>query len=179
VKCPQCKTSELKPVEIEQGLVAAGCESCSGVMLSLLYYRYWKEQVGDSYQNDNVDQHVEANDSQGAKLCPKCNRLMTKYNIGNEGNNRVELCAGCDEAWLDSGEWELLKSLELHSHLPDIFTESWQRKIRKSRQEERWDQHFSAIIGETDFNKVKDFKVWLDDHEHRTEIMHYITTHFD
>ncbi len=179
MKCPSCKTAALLPTEVEHGLVGAGCESCTGVLLSLFQYRYWAEnQRGPEVCGHDVDA-VEAEDSKSAKICPKCSKLMTKYRIGLEQDNRVDLCAHCDEAWLDSGEWTLLKSLELHGDLANIFTDSWQRKIRKDREQKKWDEHFSRLIGEDDFAKVKIFKEWLDSHKSMPDIKHYLTTNFD
>ena len=44
MKCPTCKTSDLRAVKLEDGLPAYGCQSCQGVAVSLLYYRDWAER---------------------------------------------------------------------------------------------------------------------------------------
>ncbi len=146
MQCPKCQAGQLVPMELETGLVGAGCDACSGVLLPLINYRYWKQTAAATLENDNLDQHVEAEDSKEAKICPKCGKIMIKYKVGLQSENRVELCAHCDEAWLDSGEWQLLKSLELHNRLPEIFTESWQRKLRERRRLETWDRHFEKLL---------------------------------
>jgi len=43
MKCPHCKTSDLKPTMIDEYLPAMGCDSCHGSLVSLLYYRHWAE----------------------------------------------------------------------------------------------------------------------------------------
>ena len=43
MKCPRCKTPDLKPTLIEEYLPAMGCETCHGSLVSLLYYRHWAE----------------------------------------------------------------------------------------------------------------------------------------
>ncbi|MFL0801110.1 MAG: zf-TFIIB domain-containing protein [Agarilytica sp.] len=179
MKCPSCKTPDLVPTEIEKGLVSAGCNSCDGVLLPLINYRYWLETIGAEAVNDNVDQHVEADDSKSAKICPKCSKLMSKYRVGLEQENRVELCSHCDEVWLDSGEWQLLKSLELHDKLPNVFTESWQRQLRVDREKSKLNAHFESVMGEQDFEKVRVFKEWLDTSVHAADIKHYLTINFD
>lgn len=178
MKCPQCKSSELVPTALEQGLVGAGCEGCHGILLSLINYRYWVDHH-EPIDKDSIPETVDCGDSAGAKFCPKCNKIMTKYRIGLSAHNRVDLCGHCDEAWLDSGEWNLLKSLDIQDHLPEIFTEAWQRKIRAEYKTQKMDEHFSEIIGEDDFKTVKAFRQWMKDHEKSSDIIHYITMKFD
>ncbi len=175
MKCPNCKSNELVPTELDRGLVGAGCNSCDGTLLPLINYRYWLETIGESIDNDNVDQHVEADDSKAAKLCPKCGKMMTKYRIGYDQENRVELCGHCDEAWLDSGEWQLLKSLELQDDLSEVFTDAWQRKLRIDHEKQKWDQHFTQLFGVEDFKKISEFKSWIDQHPEAADIKHFLT----
>ncbi len=179
MKCPSCKDAPLLPTELDYGLVCAGCKQCSGALLSLINYRYWLSQMGDNLAEQQQPSDVCLDDSKNAKLCPKCNRFMTKYKIAAESENRVELCSHCDEVWLDSGEWNLLKSLSLHDDLNAIFTESWQRRIRQNKEAKRWNEHFSSLIGVEEFKKVSVFKAWLDAQPHTAEIKHYLTTNFN
>ena len=43
MKCPRCKTPDLKPTMIEEYLPAMSCGQCEGSLVSLLYYRHWAE----------------------------------------------------------------------------------------------------------------------------------------
>jgi len=175
--CPQCKGYKLEPAEIEPGLVAGVCPKCDGAMLSLMNYRYWMDQYG---RVDDVDgEAVITEDNGQVKVCPKCSRFMTKFQVGSATNNRIDLCTGCDEAWLDKGEWRLLKQLDLHDKLPKIFTDAWQRNIRIQRQEERFKERYQDILGAEDFSKLDNFKVWLDGHAEKSHIKHYLITKFD
>lgn len=38
--CTQCKTTQMEPKELEQGLVVSACPSCHGTLVSLMNYRY-------------------------------------------------------------------------------------------------------------------------------------------
>src|SRR5690606_33406849 len=145
---PTCKNVELEPVELEHGLIGAGCEKCGGSLLSLIQYRYWLDHHDDSVIEKPGDSDV-AEEAKGARLCPKCKMMMTKYRIGAETKNFLDLCAHCDEAWLDKGEWQLLKRLDIHNKLPSLFTDAWQRNIRKQKEEQSMDAHYTKIIGET------------------------------
>ena len=132
MECPQCKGYKLEPKEIETGLVAGSCPKCSGVLIPLMNYRYWIDQ-GIKVKIETSD--IVTEDNNKAKQCPKCSRLMTKFAIGSDAENKIELCNNCDEAWLDKGEWQLLKLLDVHNKLPLIFTDAWQRNIRLKQQE--------------------------------------------
>ncbi|PCK08028.1 MAG: hypothetical protein COA42_11325 [Alteromonadaceae bacterium] len=185
MQCPSCKSGALLPVEVDTGLVGAGCAKCHGVLLSLIQYRFWADSLGGALASSaslNDGQYESGGaciDSTGVKLCPKCSKFMTKYQIGVDSGNRIELCSHCDEVWLDKGEWHLLKELELQKVLPEIFTRAWQNNIRKKRQERNWQEHFGALIGEQDFERVAEFKRWLDAHDKASDIKHYLTINFD
>ena len=48
----------------------------------------------------------------------------------SDTDNFIDLCAACDDVWLDEGEWRLLRSLHPAGHLTQILTEPWQRHVR-------------------------------------------------
>lgn len=179
MKCPLCKSTDLGPVEIERGLIGAGCSQCRGVLLSLIQYRYWVDHFHPDITSDESSDSAIAEDTAGAKICPKCGKLMTKYKIDAGASNRIELCGHCDEAWLDAGEWQLLKKLDVADHLPEVFTDSWQKKIRAERQRAHWQKHNKELLGDEAFAKVDEFKQWLDKQANSSEIKHYLTTNFD
>lgn len=174
MECPQCKGYHLEPREIETGLIAGSCPKCDGALLSLMNYRFWVDQQG---QVDIQDQgEVVTEDNSKSKACPKCSRLMTKFQIGAESDNRIDLCTGCDEAWLDKGEWRLLKKLDMHDKLPKIFTDAWQRNIRIKRQEKILKEHYETQLGVDDFKKTDEFKQWLEQHPEKSRIKQYLIT---
>lgn len=178
MKCPQCKGYELEPKELEPGLIVGACPKCSGTLVSLLNYRFWADQQKHDTSAPSND-IVETEDNAKAQVCPKCAKLMTKFQIGSEAVNRLDLCNGCDEAWLDKGEWTLLKQLDLADKLPKIFTDAWQRNIRLERQEKLHKQRYENILGSDDFSKLDNFKQWLDQHPEKAQIKQYLITNLD
>ena len=174
MKCCNCNNIELEPTEIEKGLLVAGCPSCNSALLPLMNYRYWSEHSHD------VEKQVTsvAEEVSGAKQCPKCQRIMTKFKLGSTTENNLELCGHCDEVWLDAGEWALVKNLDLHENLSSVFTEAWQRNIRKQKQANSIKEHYRELIGEVDFTKLDNFKQWLDAHPKKAELKHFITINF-
>lgn len=179
--CPQCKGYSLEPRELEPGLVAAVCPKCNGALLALMNYRFWADQhLKHASSSETHHASVEAvADAEHAKQCPKCARLMNRFRIGLDTGNRLDLCEHCDEAWLDKGEWQLLKSLDLADKLPRIFTDAWQRNIRLERQQRFMKDKYEALLGAEDFARVDTFKQWLDLHPEREQIRLYLAYAFN
>jgi Zn-finger nucleic acid-binding protein len=175
MKCPHCQSTDLKPTMIEEFLPAMGCGTCHGSLVSLLYYRHWAEtQKPAPVQAAKPVATPEATETQKAIMCPKCGRLMTKYKLAGGISNRVDVCASCDEAWLDGGEWELLEALQLSLKMPAIFTEAWQRRIRQELTEGTRRSILVRLIGEDGTARVEAFKTWLGDNEHKSQILTYL-----
>lgn len=179
MQCPTCKTKELKPTKLEQGLPVMGCEQCQGALVSLLYYRDWAERqlldgIDDTEATSNVAVDQDANDTQSAMTCPKCHKLMLKYKVSTETEHRLDLCGSCDEAWLDGGEWQLLKSLQITHHMPKVFTEAWQNRLRQELKEQSRTQRLIGLIGNEGAEKVTAFKSWLDAHPKRAEVITFL-----
>src|SRR5687767_12077968 len=136
MKCPVCKSAELRPTMIEDLLPSMGCDQCKGTLVALLYYRHWAEHhKPEPEMNAPATLAEEPADTTNALRCPKCERIMTKYRLSGTVANRLDVCSLCDEAWLDEGEWQLLEQLQLSDKLPAVFTETWQRKLRKEGSE--------------------------------------------
>jgi Zn-finger nucleic acid-binding protein len=176
MKCPRCKTADLKPTMIEEQLPALGCSTCHGSLVSLVYYRHWAEtQKPPPPEAPAADAgSVETTDTTIAITCPKCGRLMTKHKLAGSVANRVDVCASCDEAWLDRGEWELLEALQLSHDMPSIFTDEWQRRIRREMSDDMRRSILQRSIGVEGVAKVDAFKDWLAGNKHKSEIMAYL-----
>ena len=175
--CPTCKEKLLKPTKIEQGLPAMGCSHCGGALLSLLHYRDWRERGHfKDMERANPYTKIVVDDSTKALTCPICSRLMTKYKITSDKTNRLDLCANCDEAWLDGGEWTLLKALELTNQLPAVFTDAWQFKLRTDAHKLEHRQRYLALLGEADLLEAERIRDWLSTHPKRADILTIINS---
>lgn len=175
MQCPTCSSSTLRPLRLEAGLAAAGCGHCEGYLVSVLGFRAWAEDhapVSDRARSVKLTSLPQ--DSSLALKCAKCARLMTKYRIDDEVANKLDLCAHCGEIWLDGGEWALLGALDLQSQLPAIFTEPWQRAVRREAVDRSVDARLAAKVGPLDFDRVREFALWLDTHPHALELRAYL-----
>ncbi len=159
---------------IEEYLPAMSCGTCEGSLVSLLYYRHWAETQKAAAEAPKEPSLVETSDSSGALMCPKCSRFMMKYKVSGRLSNRVDVCTSCDEAWLDRGEWELLEALQLSHKMPAIFTDEWQRRIRNELTEQTRRAILARTIGEENVPKVEDFRSWLTESGHKTDILVYL-----
>jgi Zn-finger nucleic acid-binding protein len=176
MKCPHCKTPDLQPTLIDEYLPAMGCDACHGSLVSLLSYRHWVEtQRAPSAQPPAASSAtLEATDTPFAIKCPKCERVMAKYKITGRVSNRLDVCSSCDEAWLDGGEWQLLETLQLSRNMPAIFTDSWQRRLRREATEDTRHAALVRMIGQDATAKVEEFRTWLAENEHKSHILTYL-----
>jgi Zn-finger nucleic acid-binding protein len=172
MKCPRCKTPDLLPTMLEEYLPGMGCRECQGSLIALLYYRHWAE----TYKPDETPAPVApaTREVPAAVMCPKCNRVMTKYRLAGSVENRLDVCVTCDEAWLDGGEWELLEQLKLSHMMPAIFTDAWQRRIREEKSEQTRSEILKKTIGETAAAKVEEFRAWLNAQKQKSTILTYL-----
>jgi Zn-finger nucleic acid-binding protein len=175
MKCPVCKTPALRPTMIEDLLPSMGCEQCNGALVGLVYYRHWAEHHKPAREASAQSAALEVpEDTTNALRCPKCERIMTKYRLSGSVANRLDVCASCDEAWLDGGEWELLEQLQLGDKLPAVFTDTWQRKLREESSERMRQDILRRTIGDDDAKKVESLRSWLNEHPAKSTILTYL-----
>ncbi len=170
MKCFSCEESELLPVKLEPGLPALGCDGCGGVYIDLLTYREWNEEQGEEEEGAVSTVVEEPSDSDKALICQRCRKIMLKFKISGVTDNYVDLCATCDDAWLDHGEWQLLNQLQLQGKLTEIVTRPWQKQIREQRAASSLENRFRDALGDADFNKAREYAKWMTDHPKRREI---------
>ncbi|MGA4320514.1 zf-TFIIB domain-containing protein [Ectopseudomonas hydrolytica] len=174
MQCPACRTPRLQPTQLDAGLHGYGCSQCAGTLVGLLHYRDWVERQPATDVTGEFAAEELADDTRHALSCPKCAKLMSKYQISGTRANRLDLCGSCDEAWLDNGEWQLLKALELSHKVPAIFTDAWQRQVRQQASEEARRERFTRIAGADAIARADEVRAWLKDHPQRRELLFYI-----
>jgi Zn-finger nucleic acid-binding protein len=176
MKCPKCKGRDLRPTKIEEDLAVLACDNCRGSLLSLVQYRLWAEEhpVEIEHEEKNTSL-VETDETSQALQCPKCSTLMMKFRISSKAENRVDLCACCYDLWLDAGEWQLIKQLEMQGKLPSIFSDFWQNNIRVELSEKAYHARYEEIFGD-DYTKIKDIKDWMDGQDKKQAIINFLKT---
>jgi Zn-finger nucleic acid-binding protein len=172
--CPSCRQQLLRPILLQPGLPAHACPECSGVLLSLVAWRGWREAVPEALESLSAGStDAEVKDNRSALSCPKCSGFMTKYRIAAESGNHIDYCAHCEEIWLDRGEWALLARYEVAHQLSKIFTQPWQSKVRSAEARQRQEQRFRDLFG-PDYERARATQEWLADHSRGRELMAYL-----
>ncbi|MDO5768704.1 MAG: zf-TFIIB domain-containing protein [Psychrobacter sp.] len=182
LNCYHCVTTPLMPIQLDDTLPALGCSDCRGVYLDLLTYRHWLERQPKAGQNlldetlasDSEINIDEIDNTENALVCQRCRKFMLKYRINNEHENTINVCHTCDDVWLDSGEWALLKHLNMQDKLTEVMSEPWQQHLRSEAKEQSFKAHYQRLLGE-DFARVEDFATWLAVHPKKSEIRHYLS----
>jgi Zn-finger nucleic acid-binding protein len=170
--CPQCDHSVLVHTLLTEGLAAYSCGKCLGTLVSLVAYRAWRE--GNSARalpaTPAAVPDTEPPDSIGAKKCPKCRSLMSKYRINSERLNRLDYCPHCEEIWLDDGEWELVESLVIAGEFAKVFTQAWQYAVRSGVTSAMEEQRLRELLS-ADYERVRLFAEWLKSQPAKHEIL--------
>jgi len=175
LQCPACRNCELQPTRLEESLPALACENCSGILLSLVAYRHWREQPGSdaAVTASPADAATPVKDTLSALCCPKCARFMSKFRVSAEEGNQVDLCTHCDEVWLDRGEWELLERLALAGRLTQVFTDPWQHRLRSEQVHRRAEQRWREQLG-ADYERAREAREWIAASPHARELLAYL-----
>lgn len=171
-QCPQCADAPLVHTMLTQHLAALSCGRCLGTLVSLVAYRAWRDSAVDPSRDATpvAVPDADAPDSVGAKKCPKCRSLMSKYRITVDRTNRLDFCPHCEEIWLDDGEWRLVESLVRTGELTKVFTQAWQYAVRAGISHGMEEQRLRELLGDS-YESVVRFAEWLENQSARTEIL--------
>lgn len=171
-QCPQCADSPLVHAILTDGLAGYSCGRCLGTLVSLVAYRAWRERAGTHALPSAAAAIADgaAADSVGAKKCPKCRSLMSKYRISAEKTNRLDYCPHCEEIWLDDGEWQLVESLVMSGEFTKVFTQAWQYAVRSGLTTIMEEQRLRELLG-SDYGRVTQFADWLRSQPAKQEIL--------
>jgi Zn-finger nucleic acid-binding protein len=170
--CPQCDHSVLVHTLLTEDLAGYSCGNCLGTLVSLVAYRAWRESParGELPATPTAEPDSEPPDSIGAKKCPKCRSVMSKYRIRSDKTNRLDYCPHCEEIWLDEGEWELVEGLVTSGEFTKVFTQSWQFAVRAGITSAMEEQRLRELLG-NDYERVAEFAEWLRSQPAKQEIL--------
>jgi len=170
--CPQCDHSVLVHTLLTENLAGYSCGKCLGTLVSLVAYRAWREHGARGPLKDTAvaTPDLDPADSNGAKKCPKCRSLMSKYRISSDKSNRLDYCPHCEEIWLDDGEWELVEGLVITGDFTRVFTQNWQYAVRAGITDAMEELRLRGVLGE-DYERVVQFADWLQTQPAKSEIV--------
>jgi len=170
--CPQCDHSILVHTLLTDNLAGYSCGNCLGTLVSLVAYRAWREHSAREALTPTpvAEPDVDPPDSIGAKKCPKCRSLMSKYRIRSDKTNRLDYCPHCEEIWLDEGEWRLVEGLIASGEFTKVFTQAWQYAVRAGITSAMEEERLRELLG-GDYVRVAQFAEWLQGQPAKQEIL--------
>jgi Zn-finger nucleic acid-binding protein len=174
MNCPNCKTNELYPKEIEPYLLALVCENCLGRLITSNDYDSWLKSNQHLPENPTKKLKITIPEFELVRLCPNCRRILIKYKVGQNVPFQIDRCSTCAGIWLDKGEWETLKSRNLHDDLNQIFTDHWQEEVKRGETRTHLAKMYEEKFGKEDYARIVKFKDWMQKHEKEDEIITYL-----
>ena len=174
MQCPSCNTGTLLPTRIAPGGPACyQCNQCQGALLSIAPYLDWAKSAG-AHPTPAAPLDMDSTDTKHALACPKCSRIMLRYNALADKAHGLDYCFHCEEVWLDAGEWQYLVHQGLHTRITAISTDPYQRRLREQAQRDAARERFRASVGDASFATVEQFRTWLADQPNKAQILRFL-----
>lgn len=151
--CPNCK-GIFKNKSLATHLSGKICTNCKGITFTLSDYLIYltRSESLDEVLVSDVDVSVSDVGTKNALIC-SCGQIMSKYRISHDSERRVDYCSVCQAVWLDNGEWDYLKTNNLHRRINKIFTEPYQRNVRLEGTKVALNQNYERLLGASDYKK--------------------------
>ena len=176
MKCPVCKSPELRATQLEEGLTVHNCPQCQGNWIRGREYWKWLEQHGPNLpERSDQDSGLSLAEPGFHIDCPECRFRMIKYLVGHGFSFTIDHCDGCKGVWLDRNEWEALKERNLHDDVNSMFTSFWQDAAEKEARKKRLERIYIARFGAEDYTEIQRVRAWLATRSNRHELLAYLT----
>src|SRR5690606_5424352 len=145
---------------------------CKGRWIKSFQYWRWQAAHGQNLPEVPADEApaTPVSDSAGAKLCPECGRILTRYRVGRGRDFCVDRCGHCAGVWFDGIEWVALRARNLHDEVHFVVSSGWEARGRKEASQRRHDQLMGKKLGDADFTESGRIKAWIDAHPERDEL---------
>ncbi len=160
--CPVCKSASpvLAPHPVTEHLSSSACSVCGGQWIRGEHYYQWidrsaKDETATLTGEPPQPASHEHHDSTKAKLCPECGRFLTRYRVGHGADFVIDRCGNCAGIWLDSSEFELLRSMKLHDKMHFVFSAAWQADNVRADRERAETQRLTERLRDVDFAEIR------------------------
>ncbi len=162
-------------MELEPGLRVFECPVSKGIWIPLDAYLNWQQNGGKANPLPSGEPPPSVDDSgRRALLCPESGRLLLRYRVSHDLPFQIDRSPFTGGAWLDKGEWEVLKSRALHNQMHLIFTSQYQARIRAAEFARTLEDTFRKRIGAEDFIRVQEIREWMSSHPQKRDILCYL-----
>ena len=157
MKCPKCKTVELKKPGYNSPHF---CEACGGMWLMAGELSELPDMTLEQIEN------APAPDSHDQKtgMCPSGHGIMIRAKVDIDEPFFLEKCTACGGIWFDKGEWQRIAENNLAENLSNIWSVSWQRKQSKEKNRESFLSMNQTLLGDPVFAAIMALAEDLKDH---------------
>lgn len=175
MNCPTCKTALESDRYGDGGLATKRCPTCEGVWTSFDDYHRWVlEKESMLSEPTAIDGEMPANGGNHGRICPACGHILTRYQVFVGSDFAIKKCSGCNSFWFDRSEWEYLQNHPIIYSLRFVALPTWQTRIKEIESEIALENRLESKWGAEDYDTVRRFKAWLDEHEQRSMILAYL-----
>ena len=173
--CPVCKTKTLALIDLAEGLRAMECSRCCGDWVETNAYLAWRKGLAGDRSPAQEDATIDASwDVDELKLCPHSGHIMGRYRILADVEFYLDRCGHCGGIWFDKREWAALVEGNLHDHVPEFLSPSWQKAIRSEEARIHMDRFYQDKFGAEDYEHGKRVREWLTAHPRRDMLLAFL-----
>jgi len=174
MKCPVCRTNSFAKTTVVADLSAEKCSSCNGLWIARKDYDFWRQHASPDSTSPTVPLEVQLpEDPPRPKFCPTCGVFLFPYRVGHGLAVSLDFCGTCGGVWFDKGEWEAVRLKNLHHHLHEIVSTSWQKDIRQAAVTKAVEASYAKTLG-TAYCKAREIKEWLTTQQKKDLILTYL-----
>jgi len=172
MNCPRCHTVALHERDLETNLPSSECPHCAGHWIAGKNYWAWLEGHGETLpEKPAADGPARPVDDTGfAMKCPDCGHILRRDRVGHELAFALDHCGHCGGVWFDGGEWETLKSRNLHDEVHAIFSHVWQSRVSQEERAREQAHLLQAKFGDADLAEARRIRAWLAGHPKKYDL---------
>lgn len=184
MQCPKCKQADLQDGILSDQLSVKWCSECSGIWIPASQYRAWQEYQ-QRWGEETVDpptgevDFVPSPYDGRAALCPECTHYLSRARVPFKTPFYIERCMSCGGVWCDNGEWEMLLYLGFHNEIEQMFSSSWQAKMREKGLLQKEQEALIEKLGQDIASYVFDLADVLKEHPYGDFAASYILRRFE
>jgi len=157
MKCPKCRSSELKKPNYHSPFF---CEKCGGMWLLNVERSDLPEITIDPADIDlDSDDHDKK-----TGICPSGHGIMIRAKVDIGEPFYLEKCTICGGIWFDRGEWQRVAENNLAENLSHIWSRSWQRKQSQEKNRGSFLKLNQKLLGDPIFQAIMELANELKDH---------------
>lgn len=164
MKSPRDPQAELIPTELMPGLDGHTCPTTGGVWIDLVkYWEWFRAQPGFPKPIASFESPIPVDiedDHEGTVLSPRTGRIMRKCRAGSGLGFRIDY-EPSSGFWLDKGEFDSLRSHNLHDELHLICSPEYQLELVRLRSDQAEQSRFEQRLGEENCERIRSFANWF------------------